>query len=143
MLATDWNINSTVFSATSFSELAQDAASVERFNRLNPDQPPKPSHVQKLLTGTDLTVAATDYVRAYPGLISPYLKSRYVVLGTDGFGRSDTRAKLREFFEIDRVSVVIATLHALAEEGQISPGTAKDALVRYQVDTTTPAPWTV
>src|SRR5690606_35438233 len=95
------------------------------------------SHVQTLLPGTDITVAATDYVRAYAGLIAPYLTCRYVVLGTDGFGRSDTRTRLREFFEIDRTSIVIATLHALAEEGRLPPGTVADAIARYGINPAT------
>ncbi|MEO1902543.1 MAG: alpha-ketoglutarate dehydrogenase [Alcanivorax sp.] len=143
LLASDWNIQSTVFSATSFTELARDAANVERQNRLHPDQPATTSHVQTLLPGDALTVAATDYVRAYPGLIAPYLDGRYVVLGTDGFGRSDTRARLREFFEIDRNHIVIATLHALEEQGRIAKGTVADAMARYDIDPATPAPWTV
>ncbi|MGK8436812.1 alpha-ketoglutarate dehydrogenase [Ectopseudomonas hydrolytica] len=142
-LAGEWNIHCTVFSATSFSELAREAREVERWNRRNPDQPQKTSHIQTMLDGEQLVVAATDYVRAYPNLIAPYLSGKFVVLGTDGFGRSDTRKKLREFFEIDRINVVIATLHALATEGQIPQSMATDAINRYGVDRNAPAPWTV
>ncbi|MES1939970.1 2-oxoacid dehydrogenase subunit E1 [Salinisphaera sp. T5B8] len=142
ILAEQWGIDCTVFSATSFTELAREAAEVERWNIRHPDAPARVSHVQSLLPGTDLTVAASDYVRAYPGLIAPYLSGRYRVLGTDGFGRSDTRTRLREFFEIDRHSVVIATLHALAEDDRVPQATVQQALDCYDHARDAPAPWT-
>jgi pyruvate dehydrogenase E1 component len=142
LLAQDWNVGSEVHSVTSFSELARDAATVQRWNRLHPLEPPRVSHVELQLQGAEVVVAATDYVRAYPQLIAPYLESRFVTLGTDGFGRSDTRLALRRFFEVDRHSVVLATLDALACKGQIPRQTVAQAIQRYDIDTQAAAPWT-
>ncbi|MCK9194750.1 MAG: alpha-ketoglutarate dehydrogenase [Nevskia sp.] len=142
LLATDWNIASTIYSVTSFGELARDAAEVQRWNRLHPLAAPRVSHVQQQLQGANVVIAATDYVRAYPQLIAPYVDRRYVVLGTDGFGRSDTRPALRRFFEVDRHAIVLATLDALARENQISADVVAAAIQRYGADTETPPPWT-
>ncbi len=141
LLAADWGVGSEVFSVTSFSELSRNAAEVERHNRLHPLDEPVASHVQRQLPGTTLTVAATDYVRAYPQLIAPYLDCRYVTLGTDGFGRSDTRSALRRFFEVDRHSIVIAALDGLAKDGLIARKLLAAAIERYEVDTGSAAPW--
>jgi pyruvate dehydrogenase E1 component len=142
LLAQDWNVSSEILSVTSFSELARDAAAVQRWNRLHPLEPPRLSHVEQQLRGAELVVAATDYVRAYPQLIAPYLDSRLVTLGTDGFGRSDTRVVLRRFFEVDRHSVVLATLDALARYGHVPRKTVAQAIQRYGIDTQAMAPWT-
>jgi pyruvate dehydrogenase E1 component len=88
-------------------------------------------------------VAATDYVRAFPEQIRPYVKSRYVTLGTDGYGRSDTREKLRRFFEVDRHHVTAAALKALADEGALPASTVAEAIRKYNLDPEKPAPWTV
>ena len=100
-LDADWGVASEVWSATSFSELARNAREVERRNRLNPVSPQETSHVSRCLPGTSPIIAATDYVRAYPQLIAAYVEAPFTALGTDGFGRSDTRAALRSFFEVD------------------------------------------
>jgi pyruvate dehydrogenase E1 component len=142
LLAQDWSVSSEVHSVTSFSELARDAAGVQRWNRLHPLESPRVSHVEQQLQGAELVVAATDYVRAYPQLIAPYLGSRFVTLGTDGFGRSDTRLTLRRFFEVDRHSVVLATLDALARKGHIPRQTVAQAIQRYGIETQAMAPWT-
>lgn len=142
LLANDWGIASQVYSVTSFSELARDAADAARWNRLHPDQPAHISHVAQQLAGASLTIAASDYVRAYPQLIAPYVDGRYLALGTDGFGRSDTRAALRRFFEVDARSIVVATLDALARSGEVDAARVTDAIGRYGIDTTAPAPWT-
>lgn len=142
LLAADWNIASTIYSVTSFGELARDAAEVQRWNRLHPLAAAHVSHVQQQLQGANVVIAATDYVRAYPQLIAPYVDSRYVVLGTDGFGRSDTRPALRRFFEVDRHAIVLATLDALARETQISADVVAAAIQRYGADTETMPPWT-
>jgi pyruvate dehydrogenase E1 component len=128
---------------TSFSELARDAAAVQRWNRLHPEHEPRQSHVEILLAGSPLTVAATDYVRAYPQLIAPYVPGRYVTLGTDGFGRSDTRAALRRFFEVSAESIVLATLGALAQDGLLERSAPAEAIRRYGIDADAPSPWTV
>jgi pyruvate dehydrogenase E1 component len=142
LLAQDWSVSSDVHSVTSFSELARDAAEVQRWNRLHPLESPRVSHVEQQLQGAEIVVAATDYVRAYPQLIAPYLGSRFVTLGTDGFGRSDTRLALRRFFEVDRHSVVLATLDALARKGHVPRQTVAQAIQRYGIETQAMAPWT-
>jgi pyruvate dehydrogenase E1 component len=95
------------------------------------------------LPGAAPIVAATDYVRSYPELIAAHVDARFVVLGTDGFGRSDTRAALREFFEVNRQHIVIAALAALVAEGQLNREVWVQTLLRYGVDGTRQAPWTM
>jgi len=143
VLAREWNVASDTYSVTSFSELARDAREVERWNRLHPDHSPRRSHVGALLDGEAPIVAATDYVRAYPQLIAAYLRGRFVALGTDGFGRSDTRASLRNFFEVDRHHVVLAALDVLAAEGAVPRGVVAEAIKRYGLSTESDAPWNV
>jgi pyruvate dehydrogenase E1 component len=133
LLRDDWNVDVDVWSVTSFSELARDAQTVERWNMLHPEEAARTSHVERCLNGSGITVAATDYVRAYPRLIAPFVDGDYVVLGTDGFGRSDTRHELRRFFEVDRHAVVIATLHQLARRGVIPATIVRDAIARYEI----------
>jgi len=141
-LASDWNVSCEVWSATSFSELAREAAQVARWNRLHPLQQPRRSHLEQCLAGAAPIVAASDYVRAYPQLIAPYLAASYTTLGTDGFGRSDTRAALRRFFEIDRHHIAIAALDALARAGTIERAVVAQAIERSGIDTELAAPWT-
>jgi pyruvate dehydrogenase E1 component len=135
MLATEWSVASEVFSVTSFSELAREAREAERWNRLHPTQAPRRSHVETLLAGNDPIVAATDYVRAYPQLVASYLRAPFTALGTDGFGRSDTRAALRRFFEVTREHIVVAALVAL------SPQRAAEAIARYGIDAECDPSW--
>ena len=142
LLRDDWNVTSDVFSVTSFSELARDARDVDRANRLEPAREPRRSHVERCLDGAAPIIAATDYVRAYPQLIASYVGAPFVALGTDGFGRSDTRAALRGFFENDRRHIVVAALHALTRQQKISTATVAEAIVRYEIDAATLAPWT-
>ena len=143
LLANDWRIASEVFSVTSFSELSREARETERRNRLHPTDEQRESHVERMLRGSLPVVAATDYVRAYPQLIAPFVAGRYVVLGTDGFGRSDTRAALRGFFEVDRTHIAIAALQALAQDGIVPPQTVADAIARYDARTENAPAWTV
>ena len=142
LLLQDWDVASEVFSVTSFSELAHEANEVERWNRLHPADVPRSSHLERTLAGTSPVIAATDYVRAWPGLIAPYVAGPYRVLGTDGFGRSDTRQALRRFFEVDRQHVVVAALHALAGQGRLPAATVADAIARYGLAAEDGAPWT-
>ena len=141
LLAEDFGIASDVFSATSFSELAREACSVERYNRLHPAEPAQESHVGALLSGKEPVIAATDYVRSYPQLIAPHVEARFVTLGTDGFGRSDTRTALRRFFEVDRHAIVLAALDALAKDGKIERKALADAIARYGLDPHAQASW--
>jgi len=143
MLEVDWGIASEVWSATSFSELAREAREAERYNRLNPLAEPKTSHVAACLSGATPIVAATDYVRAYPQLVASYVDAPYTVLGTDGFGRSDTRTALRSFFEVDRKQVTIAALAALVRTGAIKRERVAEAIERYALPADNPSPWTV
>ncbi len=143
LLAQQWGVASEVFSVTSFSELAREAREVERWNRLHPEQAPRSCHVADCLPGRDPVVAVSDYVRAVPQMIADAIDARLTTLGTDGFGRSDTRQALRGFFEVDRHHIVAATLHALARDGRISPALRAEALERYGIDKERPAPWTV
>ncbi len=142
LLKADFGIDAELWSATSFSELAREAQLIERENRLNPGATRRLSHLAQCLSGRAPVIAATDYVRAYPSLIAPYLDARFIALGTDGFGRSDTRARLRSFFEVDRVSIVLASLDALIQEGRAKPALLEQAIARYQVKPDRPAPWT-
>jgi pyruvate dehydrogenase E1 component len=146
LLAADWNIGCDIFSVTSFSELARDAREVERWNRLHPGQTAQRSHLEALLDASSQRmpiVAATDYVRAFPQLIASYVRARFTALGTDGFGRSDTRAALRGFFEVDRHQIVIAALDALVRDGALESSVLADAIERYHIDTERPPSWLV
>jgi pyruvate dehydrogenase E1 component len=141
LLAEDWGIGSEVWSVTSFSELAHAAQEAERWNRLHPQQPPRRSHLHQCLPKGTPVVAATDYVRAVAQLIGGYLEDRFTTLGTDGFGRSDTREALRGFFEVDRRQIVLAALSSLVAEGALAADVCARAIERYAIEVDTPAPW--
>jgi pyruvate dehydrogenase E1 component len=142
LLAVDWNVQAEVWSATSFSELARDAAEVQRFNRLHPTGTPRGSHLRRCLPGRAPIVAATDSVRAWPQLVAGHVDAPFMALGTDGFGRSDTRAALRSFFEVDRHQVVLAALTALREQGTVDSATCARAIERYGIDPERRPSWT-
>ncbi|BDB26319.1 pyruvate dehydrogenase E1 component [Cupriavidus sp. TA19] len=142
LLEDDWGVVAQVWSVTSFTELQRDAIAVERSNRLNEEH--ARSYVETLLVGSNgPVIAATDYVRAVPELIRACVPARYVTLGTDGFGRSDTRQALRAFFEVDRHSVVVAALRALADDGKLSPDVVRAARERYGKSGDKAAAWQV
>ncbi|MDF0730105.1 alpha-ketoglutarate dehydrogenase [Pseudomonas entomophila] len=141
LLAQDWGVACEVWSATSFSELARDAREVERWNRLHPLEQPQVSHLSRCLPQGAPVIAATDYVSAWPHLVAPYLRDRFVALGTDGFGRSDNREQLRGFFEVDRRQVVLAALSSLVAEGALAASVCAEAIARYGIDVDAPAPW--
>jgi len=135
LLRDDHNISSDVWSVTSFNELARDGQKTARWNMLNPDKKRKFSYVEQSLEGHQgPVVASTDYIRLYSEQIRAYIPNDYYVLGTDGFGRSDTREKLRQFFEVDRYYVVIAALNALSVLGDIKPKVVVDAMRQYGID---------
>ncbi|MGH8394767.1 MAG: transketolase-like TK C-terminal-containing protein, partial [Pseudomonas sp.] len=142
LLAEDWQVEAEVFSVTSFSELARDARDVERWNRLHPQQPARRSHLAECLPKGAPVVAVSDYVRAVPQMLGSYVDSAYTVLGTDGFGRSDTRAALRDFFEVDRHHIVLAALTALVEQGSLDRQVCQQAIERYGVQTDREPSWT-
>jgi pyruvate dehydrogenase E1 component len=144
LLRQDFGVEADLWSCPSFTLLARDGRAVERANRLHPAAPPQRAWVEECLAGaTGPAVAATDYVRAFAEQIRPWVGRRYVVLGTDGFGRSDTREQLRRFFEVDRHHVVVAALKALADEGTVPASAVSAALARYGIDAGRPDPWTI
>jgi len=144
LLAADYGVTADVWSATSFTELRRDGLAAERWNMLHPGQQPRRSYVEDCLAGrAGPVIAATDYVRSFADQIRPFVRARYRVLGTDGFGRSDYRKNLRRFFEVDRHYVAVTALAALAQDGTIPAATVADAIARYEIDTEKPDPWTI
>ncbi|ROR35036.1 pyruvate dehydrogenase E1 component [Inmirania thermothiophila] len=144
LLEQDFGVAADIWSVTSFTELRRDGMAAERWNMLHPEQRPRKSYVERMLEGREgPAVAATDYIRTFADQIRPWVPMRYVVLGTDGFGRSDTRAALRRFFEVDRYHVAVAALWALAREGTIPASTVREAIEKYGVDPEAPNPWEV
>ncbi len=144
LLESDWGVASDLWSCPSFTELARDGMAAARDNLMNPTAKPAMSHVARCLGDTSgPVIAATDYIRAFAEQIRAYVPRRYVVLGTDGFGRSDTREKLRRFFEVDRYYVTVAALKALADEGTLPAAKVAEAMKKYGLDPAKPAPWTV
>ena len=141
-LAKDFGIASEVWSVTSFSELAREAAECERWNRLHPLDAARASYLESCLAGDAPIVAASDYVRAVPQLLASYLPGRrFVALGTDGFGRSDTRSALRGFFEVDRGSIVLAALQSLVDAGVLERARLVDAIDRLKMPTDGSPSW--
>ena len=141
LLQRDWQIEAEIWSVTSFTELAREARDTQRWNRLHPQASPRLSYVGKCLHGLLPIVAATDYVAAYPQLIAAYVAAPFHALGTDGFGRSDTRQALRKFFEVDRHQIVVSTLHALMRAGGVNGSVVDQAIARYGIEVTLAAPW--
>jgi len=135
LLEADWGVAADVWSATSFNELRREAQETHRWNLLHPDKKAKTSYVEQCLDGTEgPVIASTDYMRAFADQIRPYVHRRYVTLGTDGFGRSDSREALRSFFEVDRYYVVLAALKALADDGVLPASKAAEAIKKYGID---------
>ncbi len=135
LLKKDWGVESDIWSAPSFNELRREALDCSRWNMLHPEAKPHVPYVTACLEKqAGPAIAATDYVKSYADQIREFVPSRYVALGTDGFGRSDSREQLRKFFEVDRHFVTIAALKALADEGTIKPKVVSDAIRKYGVD---------
>ena len=144
LLEHDFDVSATVWSVTSFNELRREGMDVERWNLLHPESAPRTCYVTDQLAATrGPIVAATDYMRTYADQIRPYVPRPYLVLGTDGFGRSDMRSQLRKFFEVDRHYVAVAALKALADTGEIQPALVSEAIGRYRIDPEKPNPVTV
>jgi pyruvate dehydrogenase E1 component len=144
LLTQDFNVSADVWSCPSFTELAREAMAIERWNLLHPTEEPRKSHVETCLEGHEgPVVAATDYMRLFADQIRPFVPRRYRVLGTDGFGRSDYRKRLRDFFEVDRRWIAVAALKTLADEGTVKSTVVAEAIARYGIDPEKPAPWTV
>ena len=135
LLSADFKVEADIWSCTSFNQLKRDGDDVSRWNMLHPDKKPKMSHVEKCLLDTDgPVVAATDYVKLFADQIRAYVPRSYSVLGTDGFGRSDSRQALRKHFEVDRYYIAVASLNALMEDGSVSFKTVNGAIKKYGID---------
>ena len=134
-LLKEFGVASDIWSVTSFNELRRDGMDVDRWNMLHPDEAPRKSYVEQCLEGDDApVVAATDYMKVYAEQIRPYVPASYRVLGTDGFGRSDTRQQLRWFFEVDRHFVTVAALASLADQQIIARSVVRDAMRRFKIE---------
>jgi pyruvate dehydrogenase E1 component len=141
ILAAEFDIGSDVWSATSFNELGRNAQDVSRWNMLHPEAEPKQSYVEECLSGhAGPVIAATDYVKAFAEQIREFVPANFKVLGTDGYGRSDSREKLREFFEVNRYYIVVAALKALAEDGTIKVSEVSRAIKKFNIDSDKPNP---
>ena len=144
LLKEDFQVAADLWSVTSFNELRRDGLSAERWNLLHPTKPPRKSYLETCLDShAGPVVAATDYMRAFADQVRVHIPRRYITLGTDGFGRSDYRVKLRRFFEVNRYYVVVAALKALADDGDIGADKVAEAIKKYGLDTERPDPWTV
>ena len=138
LLSDDWGIDADVWSVTSFTELRRQGIEIERWNMLHPLSEPRAAYVSECLGARGgPVIAATDYIRTLADQIRQWVPTPYRVLGTDGFGRSDTREALRRFFEIDRHHVALAALR------EVDPARAQQAIERYDLDPDTPMPTTV
>jgi pyruvate dehydrogenase E1 component len=144
LLEEDFGVAADVWSVTSFTELRRDGIEVERWNMLHPESEPRRSFVtEQLGRGEGPVIASTDYMRAFADQIRQWVPGRYRVLGTDGFGRSDSRAALRRFFEVDRHYVAVAALRELVDEGVVEAARVREAIQRYEIDPEAPLPTTV
>jgi len=144
LLKNDFGVGADIWSVTSFNELRRDGLEVDRWNMLHPTQAPRKSYVESCLDGRDgPVIASTDYMKAFADQVRAFLPKRYRVLGTDGFGRSDYRVKLRAFFEVNRYYVTVAALKALADEGTVPAAKVEEAIKKYGIDPEKPAPWKV
>ena len=144
LLKADWGVAADVWSCPSFNELRRDGMAAVRWNLLHPTEKPRASYVEQCLAPTQgPVVASTDYMRTYADQIREFVPRRYKVLGTDGFGRSDSRDNLRRYFEVNRFYVTVAALKALAEDGEVPAQKVADAIKKYGIDTARPEPWSV
>ncbi len=146
LLEKDWGVAADIWSCPSFTELRREGLDADRWNMLHPADRPRKSYVESRLEGRDgPVIASTDYMKSFADQIRQFMPKgkTYRVLGTDGFGRSDTREKLRYFFEVNRYWVAVAALKALADEGAVKPAVVADAIKKYGIDPNKPNPVTV
>ena len=144
LLHQDWEIDAGIWCVTSFSELRREAEEVERWNLLHPEKKQRKSHLERKLKNYKVpTVAVSDYVKMVSEQIAPYVPGPYYALGTDGFGRSETRENLRRFFEVDRYYIILAGIRALALAGKIKKTKIREAMKKYKIDPEKPSPITV
>lgn len=143
ILERDYGVPADVFSVPSYSELRREALDVERKNLLDAEQPVRQPYVRQCLGDrAGPFIAASDYMKIVPDQIRQWVPGRFIVLGTDGYGRSDSRAQLRRHFEVDRYHVVVASLRALADEGKLDVATVKSAMKKFNIDPDKPNPVT-
>jgi pyruvate dehydrogenase E1 component len=141
ILSRDFGIDSDVWSITSYSELQRNGAEISRWNQLHPEQDPKKTYIEKCLEGrSGPIIAASDYIRSHVDQIRPYIKSNFTTLGTDGYGRSDTRKELRKFFEVNKESIVVNALSTLSREQKIASKIVNDAIKQFRIDPEKPYP---
>ncbi len=144
LLEQDYAVAADIWSVTSFNLLGREGLEMDRYNRLHPLEKPQVPYITTCLQNTEgPVIAATDYMKAYAEQVRSYVPRRYEVLGTDGFGRSDSRAQLRRFFEVDRYYVAVTALKALADEGKIGKDVVVKAMQQYNIDPNKPDPMTV
>jgi pyruvate dehydrogenase E1 component len=144
ILENDYGVPADVYSVTSFSELRREALEIERWNMLHPGEPARVPYVEQLLKDRGgPVIAATDYMRVVPDQIREWVAGRYVTLGTDGYGRSDSRAALRKHFEVDRNYIAVAALKSLADEGKVDQNTVIGAMQKLGIDPSKPVPWKI
>ena len=144
LLINDWGIHPGIWNVTSFTELRREAEETERWNTINPSKNQKQSHIEKSLNKHSVpTIAVSDYVKMSSEQIAPYVSGAYYALGTDGFGRSDTRENLRHFFEIDRYYIVLTAVRALAIEEKLEMRVANEVIKKYNIDSNKPSPITI
>ena len=141
ILQNEYQIDSSIWSVTSFSELRREAMEKERYNLLNPDKKPQKSYIEECLSSMEgPIISATDYIRLNSDQIRPFINKSFYSFGTDGYGRSDTRKNLRKFFEVDKEHIVAYSLSILAKEQLISSKYAKEAIKKYNINTEKPFP---
>jgi pyruvate dehydrogenase E1 component len=141
LLEKDFNVHADIWSVTSFTELRREGLDCERWNMLHPEAKPRKSYVEQCMAKHEgPVIAATDYMRSFADQIRGFLPKRFKVLGTDGYGRSDTRKHLREFFEVDRHYIAVAALKALADEGNIKASEVARAIALYNINPDKPNP---
>ena len=144
LLINDWGIDPGIWNVTSFTELRREAEETERWNTMNPSEKQKQSHLEKSLNKHPVpTIAVSDYVKMSSEQIAPYVSGAYYALGTDGFGRSDTRENLRHFFEIDRYYIVLTAVRSLAIEEKLEMRVANEVIKKYNIDSNKPSPITI
>mgnify|MGYP003422785481 FL=1 len=144
LLGKDWGIAADVWSATSFTELRREGLDCDRWNMLNPEKPQRISYVaQCLKDATGPVIASTDYMKSFAEQIQRFVPNKFVALGTDGYGRSDSREALRDFFEVDKYYVVLAALKALSDEGKLPAAKVAEAVKKYKLNSNKPNPVTV
>jgi len=143
-LADHFDVGTELWSATSYKKLREEAMATDRWNMLHPHGQPRIPLVTRLLdTARGPIIAVTDYMKAVPDQVAPFMRKPFTTLGTDGYGRSDTREALRSFFEVDTAHIVVAVLSSLVDQGALGADVVATAIERYGIDPESPAPWTV